>query len=110
MGGLSETFGSQSVAQKAELPNVKGDFAPESGVGVVGDNNSYHGVFGLGRTTSYIVGYRTGANGKFTTFAASNGQTNADGTTYVSQNDSVYKDGGEVRPANYTVRVWRRTA
>lgn len=42
-------------------------------------------------------------------FDSSTGQTNADGTTYVSQADSVYKDGGEVRPANFTVRVWRRT-
>lgn len=109
-GGLSETFGSQSVAQKAELPNVRGTDAEIQLTGNGGFTNTMRGAFqekkkSGGIASTYVAGGTSALN-----FSASTGQTNADGTTYVSQNDSVYRDGGEVRPANFTVRVWRRTA
>lgn len=106
-GGLAETFGSQSVAQEAQLPNIKGQV---KGLRWADGANTGTGAFTVVNTDG-ASGYVGGSNGpRSFIFSAATGQTNADGTTYVSQNDSVYKDGGEVRLANFTVRVWRRTA
>jgi len=97
-GGNALPFG--TGVQDEELPNVKGSF------GAIQDTGEINGAFTKG---TFVNNWSTGnTNGHYNIiFSASDGQTNADGT-YLSADESVYKDGGHVTPRNYTVIKWIR--
>lgn len=93
-GGSAEKFG--EGLQGAQLPNIRGHFQPM----VCGTSPTYFQKTGAFSSTTYM----------------NNGGAIGDGSSRysvifdASQSNSVYTDNGEVRPKNYTVRVWCRTA
>ena len=89
----------------AELPNIKGDFASR---GLTDGDFVNHGAFGVRNVvTRTSQSYGTNQSQSFA-FDASKGQVNADGTTFVEQENSVYKDGGKVQPKSILLYMWRR--
>jgi len=95
------------IGQAAELPNIKGGLGvrPDSGTPASAINGAFY-------KASYAnTGWYSGASGAgYLQFEAAKGQVNADGSTFVSQDSSVYKNGGEVRSQNLAVKYWKRTA
>lgn len=93
--------------QGAELPNIK---ATTLGSGFVGLSNET-GASGAFRRSRTRDAYWQGHGDSMTnlSFDASLGQTNANGS-YVPQADSIYRNGGENRPENSAVQIWKRTA
>lgn len=93
----------------AELPNIKGWISSCAGYGA----NAHLGAIQEGWIGSHRyseVGSGTNIGNTTYTFSADLGQVNADGSTYVAQADSVYKNGGKVQPPAITCKVWKRTA
>lgn len=108
----AQDFENQTSAQAEQLPNVRG---------VVGNahrqndiinwhEDSAEGAFKIGGNSEQHV---TGNSGDgyphptVQTMTLTSGQTNADGT-YKTEEESCYVDGGEVRPKNWTIKIWKR--
>lgn len=109
-GTNSQEFENQENAQSAELPNIRGKSSVHYYNGDMGANN----LGAMYCSTNPLVGSGTYGGGVGNNqsvginFTASRGQTTSAGNTVLNEADSVYKDGGEVRPNNYTVRIWKR--
>ena len=84
-----------------ELPNIRGVVGPQ------GQNwESSSGAF-WNRGSS-----RKGDAGGYglagSNFSASYGQVKEDGVTYIEPSQSVYKDGGHVKPKGFSTYAWKR--
>lgn len=91
----------------AELPNIKGSWGGAAARTMRDIKGAFTG------TTAIQHGASWGGSGNddhitITPFDASNGQVNEDGTTYVPQEESVYKNGGKVQPKSILLYMWRR--
>lgn len=92
--------------QGAELPNIKASTTDEGFVSL-SNKTGANGAFRRWITrTAYWQGSGDHMNGL--SFDASLGQVNADGTTFKPQSESIYRNGGENRPENSAVQIWRR--
>ena len=89
-----------------ESPNVKGN------VLICRSNQPTYGAFGVQDLTSLVTKDVTNlTSGSWSTsFDLSSGQVNSDGTTYVPQSSSVYKDGGHVLAKGQATYAWVRTS
>ncbi len=93
-GGLSENFGSQSVPQGAQLPNIKGTLNMKT----YSTANAPTGAFTQTWSDPNV------------TPSGTNKDVNRNVSFSAHDSNPVYTDGGEVRPPNYTVKIWQRTA
>lgn len=92
--------------QGAELPNIKGNiYDIAHGGQVSATSDGAFRTFNRGRSGN---GFGGGSCECFE-LDASKGQTKADGS-YFPQADSIYRNGGENRPENSAVQIWKRTA
>ena len=80
--------------QSESLPNITGNAAVQG----FNNNNTYNGAF---RQSTTVVGKKDGGNGD-----SNYGGLNID----ASRSNSAYGRRNEVAPANYTIRIWERTA
>ena len=91
----------------AELPNIKGSWGGAAA-------RSMRNIDGAFKETYAVQhGATWGGSGNddhvtMTEFDASNGQVDGDGN-YISQEESVYKDGGKVQPKSVKMYIYRRT-
>ena len=91
----------------AELPNIKGHWEGAAARLMSKITGAFKGTTSISSAASW--GGSGGSDHITNTyFDASNGQVNEDGTTYVAQEDSVYKNGGKVQPKSIAIYVWRR--
>lgn len=98
-GGKANIF--EGGLQPEQLPNIQGSVG-----GVMNMYKQYHsGTFYWKNEGNTDYDGDTGQTG-VTKFKASLGQTNIDGT-FKPENDSTYVDGGEVRPNNMTIQIWK---
>lgn len=78
--------------------------------------NTPHSGFLIGMVDAYETYYsslhfdqKTYKDISHVKLSLSKGQTNAD-LTYKSETESSFRDGGEVRPSNFTIRIWKRVS
>lgn len=113
-GGKAQNFNNQENAQTEQLPNVRGTFQGYGKNGYVGICGNYKGDgMHAGETSTSQWWSKEAGGGTITAntgfyTSLSTGQTNADGETYKDPTESAYVDGGEVRPSNYTIQIWKR--
>lgn len=82
--------------QNAQLPNIKGE--TDMGIFTQGGRGSRIGAIDM----TYDQGTRASiSSGTYATYYL---KFDAHGS------NTTYVDGGEVRPANYTIRIWQRMA
>lgn len=101
-GGGASAFG--SGRQGARLPNIRGKI-DGSAMNASGqfltdaDNLTITGAFSTHRSSRYSI-YNGSTTGNYVDTLEFN----------ANKANSIYTDNGEVRPENYTIRIWERTA
>ena len=89
-----------------ELPNIKGTWGGAAARSLRNIDGAFKGTTSIQHAASW-GGSGADDHITMTTFDASNGQVKADGS-YISQENSVYKNGGKVQPKSLKVYMYKR--